>query len=322
MGWNGVPEQILNVVTKSNGVKEYQVSDHLASLRVAVESGTTRTVDYTPWGSALAGDPVTGERQTFNGQERDRENGLFDLSDRNLDPLTGRFLKCDRLLDQEPALTPYHYAANNPMRLTDPTGFQASPIQLNQDNVASVASGIIQGIAVRAGYTSTIAAVVRVEYVTKVAVLGKKETAARTAVKAATRAKTPPEYLAIAEAMRPSSGESSRTGGTANKSNATVNSAMEHAGLGGKILLGLGIAMSVHNIAKADNKVNAAIHETGGWAGTLAVGEIGATLGMRFGPVGAIVGGLVGGAIGQFVGGEAAEKYLNAAALYSCPPVP
>ncbi len=125
VGWNGVPEQISNVVTKPNGAKEYQVSDHLASLRVAVEAGATRAVDYDPWGNALAGDPVTGERQTFNCQERDRENGLFDLSDRNLDPLTGRFLKCDRLWESDPGLTPYHYAANNPVGMTDPTGLQA-----------------------------------------------------------------------------------------------------------------------------------------------------------------------------------------------------
>lgn len=123
MGHTGVPEQITQVVTKPSGVKEYQISDHLASLRVGIEGGTQRHIDYDPWGNPTGA--VTGERQTFNCQERDRENAFFDLSDRNYDPNLGRFVRPDRLWEQSPSFSPYHYCENNPLRLTDPEGMQA-----------------------------------------------------------------------------------------------------------------------------------------------------------------------------------------------------
>ncbi|HVX90858.1 MAG TPA: RHS repeat-associated core domain-containing protein, partial [Candidatus Paceibacterota bacterium] len=128
IGWNGAREQITQVVTKPSGVKEYQVSDHLASLRVAIEGTAERHIDYTPWGNVLggtSGGAVTGERQTYNNQEPDRETGLYDLSDRKMDPETGRFVSPDRLMEKFPSVSPYAYCYNNPVRYTDPTGMQA-----------------------------------------------------------------------------------------------------------------------------------------------------------------------------------------------------
>ncbi len=122
VGWNGVPEQITQVITKPSGVKEYQVSDHLASLRVAIEGGTARHIDYDPWGTPLSA--VAGERQTFNCQEQDRDTRLFDLSDRKLDPAIGGFPSPDRLWEKFRSTSPYAYCANNPLRLTDPSGMQ------------------------------------------------------------------------------------------------------------------------------------------------------------------------------------------------------
>ncbi|MBS1910964.1 MAG: RHS repeat-associated core domain-containing protein [Bacteroidetes bacterium] len=129
VGWNGVREDITQVVTKPNGVKEYQVSDHLASLRVAVEGTAERHVDYDPWGNVLGGSGgvVAGERQGFNNQEADRETGLYDLSDRRYDPETGHFPSPDRLWETDRATSPYAYCEDNPVRLTDPTGMQAAP---------------------------------------------------------------------------------------------------------------------------------------------------------------------------------------------------
>src|SRR3954471_6586260 len=101
VGYTGVPEYLGQVLTKPNGTKEYRVSDHLASLRVAVDGATTRTVDYDPWGNVVAGS-ATGERSTFNDQEHDPETGLFDLSDRNYDPAVGAFSRPDRLQEQSP----------------------------------------------------------------------------------------------------------------------------------------------------------------------------------------------------------------------------
>jgi RHS repeat-associated protein len=64
---------------------------------------------------------------TFNDQEKDIENGLYDLSDRGYDGKRGRFLKLDRLWEKFPSVSPYNYCNANPMRLTDPTGMQSVP---------------------------------------------------------------------------------------------------------------------------------------------------------------------------------------------------
>ncbi|HVZ39959.1 MAG TPA: RHS repeat-associated core domain-containing protein [Candidatus Kapabacteria bacterium] len=150
IGWNGVREQITQVVTKPSGVKEYQISDHLASLRVAIEGTAERHIDYTPWGNVLggtSGGAVTGERQTYNNQEPDGETGLYDLSDRKMDPETGRFVSPDRLMEKFPSVSPYSYCANNPVRLTDPTGMQVPEADGDEcdeeDRVEDASEGIL-----------------------------------------------------------------------------------------------------------------------------------------------------------------------------------
>ncbi|MBS1912968.1 MAG: hypothetical protein JST22_13360, partial [Bacteroidetes bacterium] len=163
LGWNGVPEQITQVITKPNGTKEYQISDHLASLRVAVEGSTIRNVDYDPWGNQV-GTVVTGERQTFNCQEQDRENQFFDLSDRNYDPLIGRFTRPDRLLEKFRSVSPYAYCADNPVVLTDPTGKQAREMTMRMlpfaepvgwgGETGGLGGGLVLGLAMIANAAS------------------------------------------------------------------------------------------------------------------------------------------------------------------------
>jgi len=60
----------------------------------------------------------------FTGHERDDEAGLtLDyMNARNYDPILGRFLQIDPLVDQFHAWNPYHYVYNNPLGFTDPTG--------------------------------------------------------------------------------------------------------------------------------------------------------------------------------------------------------
>jgi len=118
------------------------VSDHLASLRVAIEGNVVRHIDYDPWGNIISGGGAAGERLMFNVQERDLENGLYDLSDRNLDA-TGAFTRPDRLWEKLPAWSPYHYSYANPVWLTDPTGMQsATAVPIYKEWMESV-SGII-----------------------------------------------------------------------------------------------------------------------------------------------------------------------------------
>lgn len=81
--------------------------------------------------------------------------------------------------------------------------------------------------------------------------------------------------------------------------------------------------MSVYNVATAENKVEAASKEAGGWAGaevgaTLGA-EIGAGVGVWFGGVGAVpaaavggfIGGAIGGTMGYNMGSDAGEDIYN-----------
>ncbi len=58
----------------------------------------------------------------FTGQEQDCETGLYYHSARYMDTRTCRFLSVDRYADKYPDLSPYVYAANNPLAFIDPTG--------------------------------------------------------------------------------------------------------------------------------------------------------------------------------------------------------
>ena len=66
--------------------------------------------------------------KAFNDREYDKERGLYNIGVRQLDPNLSIFLSTDPLWEQEPARTPYHYARNNPLRITDPDGKQCNDV--------------------------------------------------------------------------------------------------------------------------------------------------------------------------------------------------
>ena len=62
-------------------------------------------------------------RPAFTGKETDCETGFSYFGARYYDPtLLTSFLSIDRYADKYPSLSPYHYCAWNPMKLTDPSG--------------------------------------------------------------------------------------------------------------------------------------------------------------------------------------------------------
>jgi RHS repeat-associated protein len=65
----------------------------------------------------------------FTGKELDKEShiGLYYFGARYYDPSIGRFISVDPLADKYPGLTPYHYAANNPLMFVDPDGKKLYP---------------------------------------------------------------------------------------------------------------------------------------------------------------------------------------------------
>ncbi len=104
-----------------NGQYVAVLVDHLGSSGgQATADGVTTLQRYTPFGVVRggAGNQLDTD-YTFTGQTNDPGTGLIDYNARHYDPLLGRFVMADTVLD---GLNRYTYVANNPLRFTDPTG--------------------------------------------------------------------------------------------------------------------------------------------------------------------------------------------------------
>ena len=98
----------------------YIHTDHLGSaVRMTDESGNVvSSLAYSPFGETIyaAGDEETPYQ--FTGQHNEG-NGIYYFHARYYDPVLGRFLQADSVLD---GLNRYAYCGNNPVVYTDPTG--------------------------------------------------------------------------------------------------------------------------------------------------------------------------------------------------------
>ncbi|MHB8511873.1 MAG: RHS repeat-associated core domain-containing protein [Actinomycetota bacterium] len=123
-GVGGVPlEQI-----SSSGTLYYH-QDQLGSTRALSDStGTIQaTYTYDPYGNLTGSTGSISNPFGFAGQYTDAESGLVYLRARYYDPTTAQFLSRDPL--SETTLSPYNYAANNPINERDPSGlFCGGPI--------------------------------------------------------------------------------------------------------------------------------------------------------------------------------------------------
>jgi len=105
----------------------YYLKDHQGNNRVVInQSGTVEQVNhYYPFGG-LIGESTAGVVQPYkyNGKELDRMHGLdlFDYGARHYDAAIGRWWTVDRFAEKYASLTPYHYAANNPIYYIDFNG--------------------------------------------------------------------------------------------------------------------------------------------------------------------------------------------------------
>ena len=82
----------------------------------------TATYDYRPYGDILASSGAESTHYRFTGHERDSESGLDYMLARSYAFDIGRFLWPDPMQDEYPGLSPYAYAANNPLKYVDPDG--------------------------------------------------------------------------------------------------------------------------------------------------------------------------------------------------------
>jgi RHS repeat-associated protein len=141
-GGAGLVATIEPTAVNSNGTR-YTTPDHLGSPRVITNSsaGVVSRHDYMPFGeeigSGIGGRTVgsgfgvaEGLRKKFTSHERDVETGLDYMQARYYQGLQGRFTSADPLLASGRPANPqswnrYAYVLNNPVRLIDPTGYEA-----------------------------------------------------------------------------------------------------------------------------------------------------------------------------------------------------
>lgn len=119
----------------------YLHSDHQGSVETITDEagGIFERLRYEPFGgrrhSQSLGSPQTRSnarvRQGFTGHEHDEEVGLINMKGRMYDPVLGRFLSLDPFMvgpRTSQALNRYSYVLNNPLRYTDPMGFETNEL--------------------------------------------------------------------------------------------------------------------------------------------------------------------------------------------------
>ncbi len=115
------------IASKSGTNTWYYHSDHLGGLNVVTDSSGTpvQNAAYYPFGETRSSSGSINLPYKFTGQENDPESGLYYYGARYYDPVIGRFISPDSIV-QAPGdpqtLNRYAYCRNNPLIYTDPTG--------------------------------------------------------------------------------------------------------------------------------------------------------------------------------------------------------
>lgn len=129
---NGVLSKILTeegyiTLNGTTPVYHYYLKDYQGNNRVVIDqSGVVEQVNhYYPFGMTY-GDGIATSNQPYkyNDKELDRMHGLdwYDYGARLYDPALGRWHSVDPKADWYYSMSPYNYAANNPIILKDPNG--------------------------------------------------------------------------------------------------------------------------------------------------------------------------------------------------------
>jgi RHS repeat-associated protein len=126
IAYTGVPEDVSQVITDPSGGKQFRIADHLASLRVTLGGTGASHDDFDPWGNLLPKGTTLASRRGFNDREKDRETDRLNLGVRSMGD-GDHFTSIDPLWEKTPSVSPYAYADDNPLRMTDPKGMQATP---------------------------------------------------------------------------------------------------------------------------------------------------------------------------------------------------
>ena len=149
---NGVLQYILTsegrIVPDNDSYRfEYFMKDHLGNTRATFAEAApglpmvSEYQHYYPFGMQMealcySSGADLPNNHLYNGKELQPEYGLqwYDYGARFYDPQLGRWHSVDPLAEKWRRMTPYNYAANNPMRIIDPDGMNMTDFKDKEGN--------------------------------------------------------------------------------------------------------------------------------------------------------------------------------------------
>ncbi|MFJ6754269.1 RHS repeat-associated core domain-containing protein [Streptomyces sp. NPDC091273] len=157
-----------DVAMRTGGKLTFTLADHHNTGTTQITADTTQTVTRRKtglFGEARGTQPTawTGEK-TFVGGTKDNDSGLTHIGAREYDPLIGRFISVDPIMDltDSQQLHGYTYSANNPFTYSDPDGLKYFPggnedpgFQASPQSVIQAATRYITGYGSRITTGST-----------------------------------------------------------------------------------------------------------------------------------------------------------------------
>jgi RHS repeat-associated protein len=134
------------VALKKSSDVHYYHGDHLGGSNVITGVGSTKEKElfYYPYGVTWITIGSLDLKYKFTGQEEDQETGLYYFGARYYDPVIGRFISADSIIQDfsDPqAFNRYSYARNNPLFYVDPDGAAFSAYHSVFEFFASVSAG-------------------------------------------------------------------------------------------------------------------------------------------------------------------------------------
>ena len=146
---NGVQKLLLTeagYLTLADSKYHYYLQDHQGNNRVVIDQNGTveETNHYYPFGGVFA-NSTSVQPYKYNGKELDTKKGLnwYDYGARHYDAALGRFATVDRFADKYSSMSPYQYAANNPVVNLD----------INGDSIITTLTTQVDGKTVNVDYT-------------------------------------------------------------------------------------------------------------------------------------------------------------------------
>ncbi|MFM9951112.1 MAG: RHS repeat domain-containing protein, partial [Saprospiraceae bacterium] len=145
---------------------EYTLKDHLGNSRVMFRAnGSTAQLlqenHYYPFGMEMEGawtaQVGTENKYQYNGKELVEDFGWnwSDYGARGYDASVGRFMTIDRFAEKYYALTPYGYAANNPVLFIDVNGDSIKVVEQHREQFNQILSNVFGEQAANFAYSAS-----------------------------------------------------------------------------------------------------------------------------------------------------------------------